>query len=78
VTNTFTTLFRGNSEASLVGQLVKNPPANAGMQETWFQSPSQEDPLEKEMGTLPSTLIWKFPWTEETSGLQSMGLQTLA
>ena len=49
-----------------------------GMQETWFQSLGPEDPLEKEMRTLPSTLAWKFPWTEETSGLQSMGLQTLA
>ena len=31
--------------ASLVAQLVKNPPA---MQETWFQSLVWEDPLEKE------------------------------
>ena len=69
MTNTFTTLFRGNSEASLVGQLVKNPPANAGMQETWFQSPSQEDPLEKEMATHSSILAWKIPWTEEPDGL---------
>ena len=30
--------------ASLVAQLVKNPPA---MWETWVQSLSQEDPLEK-------------------------------
>ena len=32
------------SWAFLVGQLIKNPPA---MQETWFQSPGWEDPLEK-------------------------------
>ena len=31
--------------ASLVAQMVKSPPA---MQETWVQSLSQEDPLEKE------------------------------
>ena len=30
--------------ASLVAQLVKNPPA---MRETWFQSLGWEDPLEK-------------------------------
>ena len=32
------------SWASLMAQLVKNPPA---MQETWVQSPGWEDPLEK-------------------------------
>ena len=32
----------------MVAQLVKNLPA---MQETWFQSLGQEDPLEKEMAT---------------------------
>ena len=31
------------------------------------------DPLGKEMATHSSTLAWKFPWTEETGGLQSMG-----
>ena len=35
------------------------------MQETWVQSLSQEDPLEKEMATHSSTLAWKIPWTEE-------------
>ena len=33
-----------NSWASLVAQLVKNPPA---VQDTWVQSLSWEDPLEK-------------------------------
>ena len=32
--------------ASLVTQLLKNPPAK---QERWIQSLDQEDPLEKEM-----------------------------
>ena len=27
------------------------------------------------METLSSILAWKIPWTEETEGLQSMGLQ---
>ena len=43
--------YRG---ASLVAQMVKNPPA---MQETWVQSLGQEDPLEKEMATHSSTLV---------------------
>ena len=32
-------------------------------------------PMEKEMATHPSILAWRIPWTEEPSGLQSMGLQ---
>ena len=31
--------------------------------------------LEKEMAILSSILAWEIPWTEEPSGLQSMGLQ---
>ena len=34
-----------------------------------------EDPLEKEMATHSSTLVWKIPWTEEPGRLQSMGSQ---
>ena len=34
-----------------------------------------EDPLEKVMATHSSSLAWINPWTEEPSGLQSMGLQ---
>ena len=49
--------------------MVKNLPA---MQETRIQSLGQEDPLEKEMATNPSTLAWKIPWMEEPGGLQSM------
>ena len=37
------------------------------------QSLGWEDPLEKEMGTHSSILAWRIPWTEEPSGLQSMG-----
>ena len=58
--------------ASLVAQLVKNPPA---MQETWVRSLSWEDPLEEGMETHYSILAWEIPWTEESDGLQSMGLQ---
>ena len=45
------------------------------MQETRVQSLGQEDPLEKEIATLSSTLAWKIPWMGESGGLQSMGSQ---
>ena len=35
----------------------------------------QEDPLEEEMATQSSMLVWKIPWTEEPSRVQSMGSQ---
>ena len=35
----------------------------------------QEGPLEEEMATHSSILAWGIPWTEESGGLQSMGLQ---
>ena len=44
------------------------------MQETWVQSLGQEDPLEREMATRSSVLAWEIPWTEESGGLQSMGV----
>ena len=55
-----------------MAQRVKNLP---GMQETWVQSLDLGDPLEKELATHSSILAWRIPWTEEPSGLQSMGLQ---
>ena len=30
------------------------------MQETWVQTPGQEDPMEKEMATHSSILAWRF------------------
>ena len=45
------------------------------MRDTPVRSLGQEDPLEKEMATHSSTLVWKIPRTEEPGGLQSMGLQ---
>ena len=43
--------------------------------ETQVQSQGQEDSLEKGMATHSSILAWRISWTEEPSGLQSMGLQ---
>ena len=34
------------------------------MQETWVQSPGEEDPLKKGMATHSSILAWRIPWTE--------------
>ena len=44
-------------------------------QETRVSSLGGEDPLEKEMATHSSILAWEIPRTEETGGLQSLGLQ---
>ena len=46
--------------ASLIAQLVKNPPA---MQETWIRSLGWEDPLEKEKATHCSIPAWRISWT---------------
>ena len=46
--------------ASLVAQLVKNPPA---MRETWVRSLAWEEPLEKRKATHSSILAWRIPWT---------------
>ena len=45
------------------------------MQETLVGFLGQEDTLEKEMATHSSILAWEMPWTEESGGLQSTGLQ---
>ena len=45
------------------------------LEEMWVQSLGQEDPLEKEMATHSSILVWKILWTEEPGGLQFMGSQ---
>ena len=45
------------------------------MQETLIRSLGLEDPLEEGMATHSSILAWRIPMTEETGGLQSMGLQ---
>ena len=55
--------------ASLVAQLVENPPA---MQETGVQSLGWEDPLERGKATHSSILAWRIPGT-----IQSMGSQTV-
>ena len=60
------------SWASLVAQMVKNPPA---VQETWVQSWIGKIPWRK---TWQPTLVFlpgESPWTEKPGRLQSMGSQ---
>ena len=47
-----------SGQASLVAQMVKNPPA---MRETWVESLGWEDPLEEGMATHFSILAWRIP-----------------
>ena len=47
------------SWASLVAQLVKNPPATW---ETWVQSLAWEDPLAEGKAAHSSILSWRIPW----------------
>ena len=54
--------------------MVKNLPA---MWETWVRSLGWEDPLEEAMATHSGIPAWRIPWTEEPSGLQSIGLQRI-
>ena len=58
----------------MVVQTVKNLPA---MWESRVQSLGWEDPLENEMATHSSILVWRIPWTEEPGGLQSIGSKTV-
>ena len=53
-----------------VAQRLKRLPA---MRETWVRSLGWEGPLEKEMATHSSILVWRMPWTEEVGGLESTG-----
>ena len=58
--------------ASLVAQMMKN---SLAMQETWVHFLSKRDHLEKRKATHSNILAWRTPGTEESSRLQSIGLQ---
>ena len=55
--------------------VVKNPPANVGDVRDLGSTPELGDPLEEGTAIHSSILAWRIPWTEEPSGLWSMGLQ---
>ena len=48
--------------------MAKNLPV---MQETRVPSLGQDDPMEEEMATRSSILVWRIPRTEESDRLQS-------
>jgi len=50
------------------GSVVRNLPAKQEMQ---VQCPDQKDPLEEEMATHSSILVWEIPWTEEPGRLHT-------
>ena len=56
--------------ASLVAQLVKNPPA---MQETPVRVLVREDPMEKGKASHSNILAWRIPWTLWSMGSQRLG-----
>ena len=64
-----------SERAALMAQAVKNPAEKQEIQEMVVQSLRREDPLEKEMATPSSILVWEIPWTEEPGGLKFMGSQ---
>ena len=53
---------------------VKNLPA---MQETWIQSLSLKDPLEREVATHSIILAWEIPWTDEPGGYSPWGCKRI-
>ena len=55
--------------------VVKTPPASAKDMRDPVWSQVWEEPLEKEMASHSSTLVWRIPQTEEPGGLQSTASQ---
>ena len=56
--------------ASLVAQLVKDPPA---VWETWVRSLGWEDSLETGKAIHSNILPWRIPWTVQSMGQQRVG-----
>ena len=55
--------------ASLVAQLAKNPPANAGDKRDLGSIPGLGRSPGEGNGNPLSILAWEIPWTEESGGL---------
>ena len=66
-------MLRGFSSGTLVENLptIARDPGDLGLIPGSGRSPGEG------MTTHSSILAWKIPWTEELSGLQSMGLQRI-
>ena len=67
-----TTLCRMDGHTGLLGStgFPAGPPSRKQA-----QSLGGKEPLEEEVATQPSILLWEIPWTEEPGGLQSVGSQ---
>ena len=58
------------------GSVVKNPPAKAGDPgDESLIHPGWEDPMEEELATSSTVLVWRIPWTEPPDRLWSIELQ---
>ena len=55
--------------------VVKKAPAMQETQHTQVPSLSQEDPLGGEMAIHSNIMAWEIPWTAESGGLLSKGLE---
>ena len=62
----------------LGGSVVKNLPVMQELQDTSVESLGWQYSLEEGMASHSSILAWRIPRTEETGGLQSIGLQNRA
>ena len=56
-------------------KLLKEFACGSGDMEMWVRSLGWEDPLQEELATHYSILVWEIPWTGKPDGLQSKGLQ---
>ena len=72
ISNTYMNNVSDTSRASLVPQMVKEPPAK---RETWVLSLGWEDLLEEGAATHSSILAGRSLWSEKPGSLQSMGSQ---
>ena len=59
----------------MIQSLIKNSLSNAGDTRDTGSIPGWGRPLEEAMATHSSILAWRIPWTEECSGLHSVGSQ---
>ena len=71
----FRILAAVSNAAVNVALVVQNMPTSVGGVRDVDSIPGVEDPLEKGVATHSSILAWRIPWTEESGGLQSLGLQ---
>ena len=61
-------------EASEVGSVVKNSPANTGCRRCSFHPWVRESPQRRKWQANPHGVAWRTPWTEEAGMLPSMEL----